>query len=474
MRRFLVTLLALCLLLAGPGAFAEEKKAADAPKPAETKTSETMMTKLGNMITFYGFLRLDIGFDTSRTNYGNWAFWVMPNKSFDRQMAGSIERVNPGNDAEISINPRLSRFGFNFKAPDITKIAAQLTGQLELDFYGGDVTRDDWKAIPRWRQAWLALTWDWAQLKAGQMSDLMSPMYPRIDGNGGGWFMGNVGLRRPALQLTFNPKLTDQNHRLWIQGSLARPGSLDSLDLDVTDVVNAGVKESTGFVGDGNLDGEDSGVPMVMWRLAFSGPLWNAKPFTIGASGHWQRYQYRYNQWDSSSLVFNKNSMSYFGYSVNAELSLPIMEWWDLRSEFYWGENTQDIFGGIGQGINREASFDASGNFLGVKGVRSLGFWVDTTIHYWPLWAVTLGYMADMPDDDTLPSKNYKLIETTRYKNQGIYLNNEFHLGSGFMVGLEYIAMMTEYRYVQDLTNPSTSSYNAFNNRIRVVFMYSF
>jgi hypothetical protein len=490
MRRFTVHTLAFCLIVLGlalPVFAADEKPAETAVAPAAVpaapaapaapeKTADTMLTKLGNMISFYGFLRLDIAYDTSRTNYGNWAMWVNRNKSFTRTTAAGLENVDPGNDGEISINPRLTRFGFNFAGPDAKLIEAKLTGQLEFDFYGGDVNSGDWKAIPRWRQAWLALKWDWAMLKAGQMSDLMSPLYPKADANSGSWNMGNTGARRPALQLSFMPKLTDAGHRLYIEGAIARPGSIDGYDNDVTDTVNAGVKASTGFVGDGNSDGEDSGVPMIMWRLAFAGPSWNAKPFTIGASGHYERYQMRYTRWDSASLVFNKQSQSYVGYSINAELNLPIMEWWDLRGEFYWGENTADVFGGVFQGINKEASFDANGNFIGIKGVQSLGFWVDTTFRPVSFYALTLGFMADMPDESTLPSQTVAAIEATRYRNMAGYFVNEFTLGGGFTVGAEYMAMLTQYKNVVDTTaaelNPET--YEAVNHRIHFFFMYNF
>ncbi len=454
----------------------EERKAAEPPKEEaakEEKKEQSLLTSLGNVFQLYGFLRLDIAYDTSRTDYGNWMLWTLPNKTFDRTDGTHVDYHNTN---EISITPRLSRFGLKLKGQHIDKLKADVMGQVEIDFFGGDKKNAEWSAVPRWRHAWVGLDWGFVDLRAGQQSDIFSTLYPKTGDPGAGWFVGNVGGRRPMLSVNFKPKVAGK-YTLWAQAAIARPGEVSGQDLDAIDKDKNGEISASEITGDGLNDGEDSGVPMVQWRLAFQGPLWTSKDFLLGVSGHYEQTELRRQLWDLTDLREHSKSYRTGGWSVNAELAVPILEAWNVRGEFFYGENLGGVFGGVGQTINKE-SLLGQGDPEAIKG---MGFWVDTSIQPWELWGITLGYCSDRPDRDTLPKRDMALLEATRFSNQAAFAHTYFNFGKGFHWGLHYQYAWTDYKYVEDpdafaetAGEQGVKSYSAVNHRTLTYFMYKF
>src|SRR5687768_11081059 len=91
------------------------------PPPQEP----TKVVSLGKSdLTFYGFLRLDVLYDTDRPNNVQVPSFIL---SMD---------TPPGGEKDLSIHPRLTRFGFNLDGPVIADLGdAKLTGKFEVDFY---------------------------------------------------------------------------------------------------------------------------------------------------------------------------------------------------------------------------------------------------------------------------------------------------------------------------------------------------
>lgn len=447
----------------------EEEQPAETAKISEAekeKEGENILSSIGNYIELYGMLRLDIAYDSSRTNYGNYMRWVLPNKSYTQVTKDGFKYVNPGNGAELAISPRASRFGLKFKGTHVEKLDADLGGLVEIDFYGGDLQKARERgAIPRWRKVYLSLGWDFLEIRAGQDTDIFSPINPRTADMGTGQPMGNLGTRRPQLEFNFKPKVADDS-RIWAQLSLGRSGALDGADYDVTTDSDGKVT-----IGDGNQDGDNSGVPMIQWRLAYEGPIWTERPFVIGGSGHFSQFKSRSRIWQSDLDPTKTTNHRINGYSVNLDLQMPILEWWVLRGEFFYGKNMSDVFGGVSQGVNMEALGRADGK--APQGVKGYGFWVDTTIQPWDIWALTVGYLNDTPDKDTLPERE---VDGVRYMNHAPFINNEFHLGSGFSIALQYMYAMTGYKYIEDLTASQIEvrSYTAADNRFQSYFQYKF
>ncbi|RJO63937.1 MAG: hypothetical protein C4523_19070 [Myxococcales bacterium] len=457
-----------------------QRTAPEAQAPKSEEKVGDVFTSLGNYIKFYGSLRLDIAYDTSRTNYGNWVLYVLPNKPYGQLRVGDNGRryiepiVNYNNNNEIAINPRGSRLGLDIKGTPIETIKAKIGGKVEIDFYGGDFESKEWKAVPRWRKAYLYLDWGWFELRAGQDQDVVSPLVPRSSDTGASWLLGNLGGRRPQAIFTFKP-LFDDTHRLWAQVSLARPGDVDGADNDMIDRNRDSVFQIASERGDGVQDGEDSGVPMIQWRLAYEAPLWYKEmPFSVGLSGHWEQYEFRRRLWIAQLQNYSTSVYRLDSYSLNLEAQFPILEKpkWTVRGEFFWGRALADLWGGIFQGVNPESLL-----WLGKpEGVEAYGWWVDTTIQPFDFWALTVGYMMDIPDEGTLPAYDLNLISQTRFRNQAGFVNTEFFLGSGFMAGFQFMHVMTDYKYVLDTTtNPIVAyQYQAMDERFLLTAMYSF
>ena len=443
-------------------------------KPAAPVPGDTLAS-LGNLITIYGRMRLDYSFDTSRAYGGaTWAYWVLPN--YEGQV-GKREFKN-NNDYESNISARNSRFGMKLKGTHIETIKADLSGQLELDFNGGDLTVDTWKALPRMRIAAFTLDWGFVEIMGGNNWDTFSTLYPMGDLNIAHAFGGNVGFRRPQLRLSFKPSF-GEGGRVWIQMGIARPLDIANSDYDgmgqaptETDKNGDGVIQAkdefgrdTGevvapVVGDGNNDGEDSGIPMLQWRLAVESPIWTKTPFMIGTGGHYQKASF------NTPIVYKEEERdSLNSYHVDMELVFPIIDELLLRGEFFYGQMLKDITGAIAQDVNPETG----------EAIKAMGGWVDLIAKPFKVWNIAIGYTADKPDADTMEVEKAANMEKLRYMNSTVFVNNIFDFGSGFTMYVTYVHMMTDYRIAKDSESAkSYKSYTATNERFLISPAYNF
>src|SRR5437868_889817 len=185
----------------------------------------------GNRIKLYGFLRLDMDFDSQRPSNTQIPFFIT---SPDARASGT------GN-GDFSMHPRLTRFGIDYTGPSVSSLGdAKLTGKFEADFENGGTES---RQIIRIRHAYLRLGWKDFSLLGGQTWDVVSPLYPTVNGDSLMWNAGNVGDRRPQLRAAYAPKLG--RGKLSLAGAVGLTGAIDALDLD-----------ANGF-----RDGEESGLP---------------------------------------------------------------------------------------------------------------------------------------------------------------------------------------------------------------------
>ncbi len=429
-------------------------------KAEEPKREANVFTSVGKYIEIYGNVNLDLIYDSGRTNSGNWMLFLKRNggKHWSDD-AGAVVSTGDKNDNEFQVNPRGSRLGLNIKGQEIKEIGAKISAKAEIDFFGGDVSTGDWKAVPRWRHLYFAVDWGWFEFLAGQTFDVFSPMYPASIDNGATWWMGNTGGRRPQARLTFKPHFDDQGVFIG-QLAVARPSTVSGHDND----------------GDGNNDGEDSGIPQIQWRLAVDRPLWTQKSFVVGISGHYQQEK-------TQTPIGIKQNDTFNSWSVIGELSMPILEELVLRGEVYYGVNLKDIYGGALQGVN---------TYRGEE-IAALGFWADLT--YTPLnWLkVAAGFAMDDPEDDDLPNPetktdnnlfvwaNQSQYEAARWLTGLGFLRSTFTLGGGFSISVQYTYAFTEYRLIQ--SNPQlvgtgmavkTARETAVDHRAQTTFCYKF
>jgi hypothetical protein len=379
-----------------------------------------------NKIKFYGFFRLDMVFDSHRTNSGNSAFFVL-----DHNPSGS------GNDEELNIHSRLTRFGMELTGSRLATIGnPDVSGRLELDFFGGG---SESRNLLRLRHAYLKLDWEKYDLSllAGQTSDIVSPLYPHtVDLDSLLWMRGNIGDRRPQLRLEWAPAISkgqkEDETRLYFTAGLLRAGAVDTL---------AGNPNSDAD-GDGNNDGEDSGAPMVQARIGIATPSWvdNQKVrFGMWTSHAW---------YDTQARLGVRGEKDFVSHVYGIDLTLPITERVELATEWWWGYNVGDLRGGIGLGVDVPKGDE----------VEATGGWLSMKIKTTERSSVAFGYGFDNPVDGDVPAGG-------RLLNQTFFINNVWDLSSGVSAGVEYQYMLTYYAREDD---------SNYNSRFLAFIMYQF
>jgi hypothetical protein len=208
---------------------------------------------------------------------------------------------------------------------------------------------------------------------AGQTSDVISPLFPTTVNYTVLWNSGNIGYRRPQLQV--GAKLSN----FQLTGAVGRniSGDVDN---------------------DGNDDGEDSGLPLFEGALSYVTPKLN-----VGISGH-----YGASDYTNATL----EDESYNTSSINGHLSWNATKQLILKVETFTGQNLAQFFGGIGQ------------NFLSVQNatlidedVKSTGGWANATMFLNNGNSVTLGYGLDDPDENETINFPQRTFNSTLYGN---------------------------------------------------------
>jgi hypothetical protein len=296
----------------------------------------------------YGFLRLDAVYDDSRPNNTQVPAFIR-SEDPTAPMAIASER----NAEDLTIYPRLSRFGIDFTGPEIASLGgAKATGKAEIDFY--NTPSSESRNAPRMRHAYLKLSWDELSFLAGQTSDVISPIFPVVNPDFVMWGAGNLGDRRPQFRAEWLPKFGPGNFTL--QGEVGLTSADDAQDLDPT--------ASGGF-----RDGETSGKPTLQARVAYGYPIWEKQKIELGVWGH--------RAWEETDTPIGAAVAREFdSHAFGADLTIPLykdMAW--LKGEIWTGENLSDIRGGILQGINTATGgeIESTGGWieLGLRPVKS-------------------------------------------------------------------------------------------------------
>jgi len=361
-------------------------------------------------VELYGMFKLDSSWDSSRMNTGNYADWV------------SNEASN-GNDSEFSMTPKQTRFGLRVFGPPNDEF--KTSGVAEIDFYGADSGEN--KAGILLRHAYLQLDWpkDRFSILAGQTSDLISPLYPSTINYTVGWWVGNIGYRRPQIRLT----------------------KIYSLGKDVDWTVSAALARTissatTNFTTD---TGEDSGRPGVQARTALKFPLINGKATEVGLSAHTAK-----EEMDTDTFGHN---VHFDSHSLNLDLTQPINNWLTLKGEAFTGKNLGSYLGGIGQGVNT----------LTNEEIDSHGGWVAASLGPWDKWSFTIGGGVDTADRDDVPSV-LAVPASGRTLNRNVFGNVIYSIDKNAKVGLELSHWRTRYKGPGD----------ADSFRAQMAFMYNF
>jgi hypothetical protein len=366
----------------------------------------------GLEVQIYGRLKFDAVVNTARMDVGNYAKWVRPDRG--------------NNDhTQFDMTANESRLGLWIYGPKDEQV--KTTGRFEIDFYGGGAEN---KPNPMMRHVYLNLDWpdDKFSILAGQTSDVISPLFPDTLNYTVGWWVGNIGYRRPQIRLTKSYSL-DKDTELKLEAALARTiGRTNSgmLSADQTD------------------SGENAGIPGIQGRVCVTFPSWGYKPTTIGFSGHYAKEEYDTN---SSGVIGSKRFNS---WSLNLDILQPVNEWLTFKGELFTGEDLDAYLGGIGQGVNTARS----------KEIGSYGGWLEAGLGPWDKWSFNVGLSADDVDSGDLAG----ISGDKRKYNQSIFANVLYDVDKNAQIGLELSHWRTEYRGAD----------NAESLRAQASFIYKF
>jgi hypothetical protein len=353
----------------------------------------------------YGQIRADVIYDDSRPDAAQTPTFILS------EAPGAEDQAN------FTMHPRLSRLGVNFQGPVLERLAgASVSGKLEFDFQNGG--RES-RAIPRYRHAFVNLSWTTWSVLVGQTSDTISPLYPAANGDTLMWNAGNLGDRRMQLRLTYQSQGDDL--RWSAAGALGLTGAVDQKDLDA----------------DGVRDGEAAAMPNYQARIGMSYPI-GAKRLSLGLWGY------------SSSEKLGRpiaGDTSFDGHAIGIDFEVPLGARFMMRGEGWTGSHLGDVRGGIGQSVNP----------LTGEEIDSRGGWIEVGGELPSSYQAFLGYTIDRPDNEQIPSGG-------RTRNSAVYLANRFTFSSKFTIGLDVLRWRTEYQGLPE----------GLDNRLNAYLIHSF
>jgi len=331
--------------------------AAAGPLRADSETS----------FEWYGYFKFDMAYDSAVSSHGNFAMWVKSHADGNRASTQNI-------------TARQTRVGVNIGRE-------AMLSKLEFDFYGAGAENKNYLQM---RKAYVDVPLASLSLRAGQDSDLISPLVPATINYTVCWGAGNIGYRRPQL------RLYQQRDALYWGVALARN---ISPDLD----------------GDGIVDGEDAVLPLLQGRVAYEFQPGNAR-LSVGASGHYGRMQLR----DGPDEDYNT-------WSANGDAALAISPRLKLLGEAYVGSNLATYFGSI---LNQDT----------ITGLTSRGGWANLQFRASDLLSLSVGGGLDRVDEADVMG-----TDGARSSNSVVFGNVQHEFSPGVKAGVELSYWVTEY-----------------------------
>ncbi len=128
-------------------------------------------------------------------------------------------------------------------------------------------------------------------------------------------------------------------------------------------------------------------------------------------------------------------------------MTQPINKWLTVKGEFFNGENLNEYFGGIGQGVNIST----------YKEIGSKGGWVAASMGPWEKFSFNSGVGIDDVDNGDVNLNDRTL-------NRSIFANVIYSINDNTQIGFELSQWHTEYKGQRD----------ADDLRAQTSFIYTF
>ncbi len=349
-------------------------------------------------LSFYGYVKMDASYDTQRTDAGNLMRFVLPEGA-------------DGRDDEFNLTANETRLGMRLNVPEMDGI--QTYGVIESDFYGGGAQNSP---SLRLRLAFADLQKGSWSLRAGQDWETFIVVMPRIVNFSFLADAGALGLRRPQLRLSYSTPLGAKTQ---LTAKLAAARTIGQ-DID----------------GRGQDDGAAAGFPSTQAALVLETDSWTTRKLMLGLSGHFGSEKVAtYNTGDADEPI-TVPEKDYDSWSIIGTLVIPLCKEAMLQGAVWCGENLDNYFGGVGQGINK----------LQQAGIAAEGGWAQLVLNPTEKININLGYGPDNPDRDDLNTGD-------RTKNELFFGNLFYHLTDAVTLATEYSHLTTSYKGGDDSIN---------------------
>lgn len=370
-----------------------------AASPAVAQEVPVMMAmQSAYQVTLYGYVKLDAAYDSQRTAAGNLMFFALP-------------EGRDGRDDEFNLTANETRLGLRIALPEMNGI--ETYGVVETDFYGGGSQNSP---NLRLRLAFVDLQTGRWSFRAGQDWESFIVAIPRIVNFSFLADAGALGLRRPQARLSYTTSLNDKT------SLTARLAAARTIGQDID--------------GGGQNDGAAAGFPSTQAALIFSTDSWTSRRITLGISGHYGSEKVgEYSLQDGDDLVAVPEK-DYDSWSVIGSVILPLSEQIMAQGAYWQGENLDNYFGGIGQGINRARQ----------TAIAAEGGWAQLVLNPMDKVNLNLGYGLDKPDRD-------HLNDGDRERNEIYFVNLFYKLTKAVTLAAEYSHLTTKYVGGDDAVN---------------------
>jgi hypothetical protein len=355
------------------------------------------------------------------TPYG----FILANAFFDsgtfttKDYPGQVRTVDVG-DAFL-MSARQSRFGFRLAIDDTNWTGAAISGVIEFDFKGGQISGTNvnsaapstawYNGLMRLRLANAVATWKFGNqslaLLAGQDYGIVNTLFaeslawvadPLF------WQAGNIWRRGPQFRLTYGVKAGDVG--LTVAGAILSPA----------DATTGGVYSVD--YGAGNA----SGQPDIEGRVAATAKFGDIGA-TVGVGYHTGKRKYL------SAAGATEDNLTAWVFGADADLNLT--KFFQLKGEFYTGTGIDDTYNGVGPAV------------VGAAGARDTvdetGYWVQAIGKPIPELWITVGY------GDGKGDKAVIVAAADRRENSQLEIGAIVNAGKFWRFGVEWIKTTTTY-----------------------------